>query len=161
MPVVLAIFNEPIMSWFSPLGLAATPYAHEVGWKQSKYNQAPVMMLRPSYRQRRMTLKKPRVAVERSEWKINTLTTRTDMVLEWCVSGSSLQWTHNTELRENSISPFTKMSIFTDVLSQHSWSHDWAFSPPAEAHTHVFRPKHNFKSNLLPLQSSFCFKLLE
>lgn len=41
MPAVLAIFNEPIMSWFSPPGLAGTPYAHEVGWKQSKYNQAP------------------------------------------------------------------------------------------------------------------------
>lgn len=26
MPAVLAIFNEPIMSWFSPPGLAGTPH---------------------------------------------------------------------------------------------------------------------------------------
>lgn len=35
MPAVLAIFNEPIMSGFSPPGLEGKPYAHEVGWKQS------------------------------------------------------------------------------------------------------------------------------
>lgn len=40
MPAVLAIFNEPIMSCFSPPGLPVAPYTHQVGWKQSKYNQA-------------------------------------------------------------------------------------------------------------------------
>lgn len=40
MPAVLAIFNEPIMSCFSPPGLRVAPYTHKVGWKQSKYNQA-------------------------------------------------------------------------------------------------------------------------
>lgn len=45
MPAVLAIFNEPIMSWFSPPGLAGKPYAREVGWKQLKYNQAFAEML--------------------------------------------------------------------------------------------------------------------
>lgn len=40
MPAVLAIFNEPIMSCFSPPGLSVAPYTHKVGWKQSTYNQA-------------------------------------------------------------------------------------------------------------------------
>lgn len=40
MPAVLAIFNEAIMSRFSPPRLAGTPGSHKVSWKQSKYNQA-------------------------------------------------------------------------------------------------------------------------
>lgn len=40
MPAVLVIFNEPIMSCFSPPGLPVATYAHRVGWKQSKYSQA-------------------------------------------------------------------------------------------------------------------------